>query len=548
VKAFFEKVNGTTEIRRFAIDQDVCTNFGYFSMKIQHLFPGFETNKVEYYWKDCGEDKITISSDEELITALGSMHGDVFKIYITEQSVESKTSGAGPVHPGVQCDGCELPVVGTRYKCVECPDYDLCQTCEDKGEHTQHVMMKISHPEQRDAIFHELFGGFGRGRGCGPRGRFGGRGRGGHFGREGHFGGRGPHGPEPHGPHGPPSGAFGGPRPDCPFGGPPGGVFGGPEGILPPWMMRKCFRNWMKQNKEQHKTQASSAAGCSNTDSKDKQTHNTESAETQNPEAEFANFLSNIGEQVAAMLDPLGIDVSYNVKHGNDKNKNTSSTTAQSAADATEKTATTNSTDTDNPATESTAAQDQPMEADKQQTQSQQRGNELSRHAVELENFISNLGEHVSALFTGSQQIAGQKKSEQDPEEAMETTHNKEPCNPNEAKTNTHDDWTLVGESCPKPDSTSVQVPSYHTAMTDNEPETVVNTAPQGATGRLYPQVPAAEEPMHPDAKVNKSLQQMTSMGFSNEEGWLTSLIEAKQGDISAVLDALQPARQAARH
>jgi hypothetical protein len=33
-------------------------------------------------------------------------------------------------HPGVQCDGCDMyPIVGRRFKCLDLPDYDLCQAC-----------------------------------------------------------------------------------------------------------------------------------------------------------------------------------------------------------------------------------------------------------------------------------------------------------------------------------------------------------------------------------------------------------------------------------
>ena len=49
-------------------------------------------------------------------------------------------------HPGVVCDGCESPLCGVRYKCMVCPDYDLCATCEGKGIHVEHNMMRIPTP------------------------------------------------------------------------------------------------------------------------------------------------------------------------------------------------------------------------------------------------------------------------------------------------------------------------------------------------------------------------------------------------------------------
>ena len=47
------------------------------------------------------------------------------------------------IHHGVTCDMCGMtPIVGIRYKCTVTKNYDLCETCEDKGTHP-YPMLKI---------------------------------------------------------------------------------------------------------------------------------------------------------------------------------------------------------------------------------------------------------------------------------------------------------------------------------------------------------------------------------------------------------------------
>ncbi|CAO3576289.1 unnamed protein product [Absidia cylindrospora] len=50
----------------------------------------------------------------------------------------------GVKHSNVICDHCHCDIVGVRYKCGHCPDYDLCETCEPLLLHNQdHVFLKI---------------------------------------------------------------------------------------------------------------------------------------------------------------------------------------------------------------------------------------------------------------------------------------------------------------------------------------------------------------------------------------------------------------------
>merc|ERR1711902_22329 len=90
------------------------------------------------------------------------------------------------------------------------------------------------------------------------------------------------------------------------------------------------------------------------------------------------------------------------------------------------------------------------------------------------------------------------------------------------------------------------------TPSDDEEDWTVVTDKKEAGAAGLYPSltetppadVPSAPVASHPDPKIQVALQAMMNMGFSNEGGWLSSLLEAKNGDIGKVLDILQPVKK----
>eukprot|EP00049_Salpingoeca_infusionum_P022446 m.6789 g.6789 ORF g.6789 m.6789 type:complete len:495 (+) comp5192_c0_seq1:167-1651(+) len=61
---------------------------------------------------------------------------------------EDQSDRDGMVHHGVSCNVCEAaPICGVRYKCGNCPDYDVCEQCEAKDTHNpKHHFVKIRVP------------------------------------------------------------------------------------------------------------------------------------------------------------------------------------------------------------------------------------------------------------------------------------------------------------------------------------------------------------------------------------------------------------------
>ena len=70
-----------------------------------------------------------------------------------KNSIEGKAPEAvksDTIHHGVRCDGCNMgPIVGIRYKCSRCPDFDFCEKCEASVEHA-HDFIKMRKPRKCD--------------------------------------------------------------------------------------------------------------------------------------------------------------------------------------------------------------------------------------------------------------------------------------------------------------------------------------------------------------------------------------------------------------
>ncbi|XP_062532662.1 uncharacterized protein LOC134201555 [Bombyx mori] len=75
------------------------------------------------------------------------LHADaVPSLHLPGEDGETGSSEEELHHENIVCNGCKKPVYGFRYKCLTCPDYDLCSTCEVLEEHPNHYMIRIPKP------------------------------------------------------------------------------------------------------------------------------------------------------------------------------------------------------------------------------------------------------------------------------------------------------------------------------------------------------------------------------------------------------------------
>jgi len=136
------------------IDKDFCSFYNYLIKKLVQMLPELENQELNVTWRDEDSDMITITNDEELMVALMEGKKDNLNIYVTKR--RGKPILKGDLHYGVTCNACEGAVRGNRYKCLTCPDFDLCLGCEMGGKHNNHKMVRLAKPFEEKTIDEEL--------------------------------------------------------------------------------------------------------------------------------------------------------------------------------------------------------------------------------------------------------------------------------------------------------------------------------------------------------------------------------------------------------
>ncbi|CAD8082326.1 unnamed protein product [Paramecium primaurelia] len=113
---------------------------------VKKVYPQINSNfKLTYF--DNENDEISLSCQEDLQILIDEAHHTV-KLQVVEQLIPSQVEQK-MIHTYHTCDGCQIhPIIGSRFKCLECPDFDLCESCQSKNLHNNHKLFKISNSQE----------------------------------------------------------------------------------------------------------------------------------------------------------------------------------------------------------------------------------------------------------------------------------------------------------------------------------------------------------------------------------------------------------------
>merc|ERR1739838_558584 len=486
-KVFLKDSNdgGENEVRRFVVDKDVSTSFTYLQEKLCAVFPQLKLKIFSVSWIDEDSDTVTIGMDEELIIALTEMPGPVYKLVVNVKS-QKKEETTKQANNGSQQESHIHPG-------VICDDYDLCGSCEAAGKHPGHNMMRIANPEMvfPQRLFKRI-----------------------HKMQERAEKSRSRHGKE----HADASAGQSGTVPPPPFGFPGRGRgmfrgrgmngFGGMRGMEG---MRGCsgvgawagpafdamMRGWMGEQPmgnpgfPGHPGNQNESNGATNYAFEHQHAHEAAFEAAQEAHEQAHNAAT---EQFATMS-------------GNaDYLKNVGTFVA--------------------------AALD-PLGIDVQVDIETPEGN---RNTVRSSTRCSSSSSSSTSSVAAPNEPMEDKKSGDNNEQSPKTGQNRSGI-----KTPSDDEeWSVVDDKTD--DKKSVEIPIK--IIIEEDKKQMYPSLPEDLSDATAPVDAAVATANSPDPKIQVALQAMMNMGFSNEGGWLTSLLEAKNGDIGKVLDILQPVKK----
>ncbi|KAL3860597.1 hypothetical protein ACJMK2_010697 [Sinanodonta woodiana] len=319
---------------------------------------------------------------------------------------------------------------------MACPDYDLCSNCEKKGIHNDHDMMRITTPMGTT--------------GCHPHTGF------------------------PFQPH---------------RAGPQQGM------VFPPPYFRRWMHKFMKRWHNRN------GPGCS-AENETEEAKKQKGEKSENPETVEQgdggenveeDYLKTVGESVAAMLDPFGIDVSVDVEHHGRRHRCGKGDKGGPSV---------------NGRCPGHGHHDHDMDTGCRWKQKGEKDTKSKEPSV-----------------TKPASFGSAEKSKADGTKSMATELIREPVKQPASP-------MMIDAQHPEPRPTSSPKDDDWTVLSINRNAEIPSSAPPEETYVL---------PIHPDPKIREALHQMLAMGFNNDGGWLINLLVSVNGDIGRALDTIKP-------
>lgn len=80
----------------------------------------------------------------------------IIKEELTRHSSFLSLSSSSLIHPNVRCTNCNsLPIIGIRYKCQVCSNFNLCSACEARFEHPHGLLKMCKISADNSSIYEE---------------------------------------------------------------------------------------------------------------------------------------------------------------------------------------------------------------------------------------------------------------------------------------------------------------------------------------------------------------------------------------------------------
>ena len=117
-----------------------------FSNKFNNLQESMKNSNFEEYNKNNKNEENEFENNVKQIIEVNidNMKKDILNSVLLEKPLkELKQKKSKVVHNGIKCDNCGMdPIIGVRYKCMECDNLNFCEKCEENVKH-QHLFYKI---------------------------------------------------------------------------------------------------------------------------------------------------------------------------------------------------------------------------------------------------------------------------------------------------------------------------------------------------------------------------------------------------------------------